>query len=72
MNESRRPAFFPIGDYPELNRVRSRWRDIREEGLSLLPDMMWVDDNRTAGVLASAPECSKRETVRLSGTSYQR
>jgi aspartyl/asparaginyl beta-hydroxylase (cupin superfamily) len=41
--------FFPAGDYPELEPVRSEWREIREEAISLLPEMMWVEDNRTTG-----------------------
>jgi len=43
------PAFFLGKEYPELDRVRSEWRVIREEALGLLPAMMWVNDNRTTG-----------------------
>ncbi len=41
--------FFSADDYPELEPVRSEWRAIREEAISLLPEMMWVEDNRTTG-----------------------
>jgi beta-hydroxylase len=41
--------FFPAADYPELDPVRSNWREIREEAVSLVPTMMWVEDNRTTG-----------------------
>jgi aspartyl/asparaginyl beta-hydroxylase (cupin superfamily) len=44
-----RLAFFPAGDYPELDHVRSEWREIRDEARSLLSTMMWVEDYRTVG-----------------------
>jgi aspartyl/asparaginyl beta-hydroxylase (cupin superfamily) len=44
-----RHEFFPAGDYPELDPVRSEWREIRDEALSLQPAMMWIEDNRTTG-----------------------
>lgn len=43
------PAFFPAEDYPELTAVRSSWREIRDEGRRLIPQMIWVEDERTAG-----------------------
>jgi aspartyl/asparaginyl beta-hydroxylase (cupin superfamily) len=49
MSEQPRLAFFPAADYPELALVRSEWREIREEALSLLPSMMWLEDDRTTG-----------------------
>jgi aspartyl/asparaginyl beta-hydroxylase (cupin superfamily) len=49
MTEQPRLAFFPAGDYPELEFLRSEWRQIREEALSLLPAMMWLEDDRTTG-----------------------
>src|SRR5437899_1709694 len=42
MPEQPRLAFFPY-------LVRSEWREIREEALSLLPAMMWLEDDRTTG-----------------------
>lgn len=45
----RRPAFLPIINYPELEPIRSEWREIREEAVSLRSSMMWVEDNRTKG-----------------------
>lgn len=49
MSEQPPLAFFPAGDYPELELVRSEWREIREEALSLVPAMMWLEDDRTTG-----------------------
>jgi aspartyl/asparaginyl beta-hydroxylase (cupin superfamily) len=49
-------AFFSLREYPELERVRRQWREIRDEGQKLRRDMVWIEDERTNGrVWAFAP-----------------
>jgi aspartyl/asparaginyl beta-hydroxylase (cupin superfamily) len=49
MSEQPRSAFFPTGDFPELEHLRCEWREIQDEARSLLPAMMWLEDDRTTG-----------------------
>jgi len=42
-------AFFPLRDYPELEPLRECWELIRREAQEFRADMVWVEDDRTAG-----------------------
>lgn len=51
-----RPAFFPLYEYPELEPVRLKWKDICDEAQGLRRNMVWIEDERTTKrVWAFAP-----------------
>ena len=49
-------AFFSSSEYPELEWVQLRWKEICEEGQRLRGEMIWIEDDRTQNrVWAFAP-----------------